>query len=165
MEIQECKNSKQIEALALCAKEIWNEYFTAIISQEQIDYMVEKFQSETALKKAIFEDHYVYYMLCEKDVPIAYCGIQVQGQRLFLSKLYVKKAYRKKGLSSLLFNRCIEYAKQQHCNAIYLTCNKYNENSLAMYHHKGFTIIDTQEADIGHGFIMDDYILELSLTA
>ena len=89
--------------------------------------MVEKFQSAPALKKAIFEDSYTYYMVCDNDKPIAYCGIQVQKDRLFLSKLYVKKAYRKQGISSWLLKSCIEYAKKHRCHAIYLTCNKYND--------------------------------------
>lgn len=163
MEIQECKSAQQISALGACAKEIWNEYFITLISQAQIDYMVDKFQSPSALTKAIHEDHYTYYTVCDHEIPIAYCGIQVQNKRLFLSKLYVKKAYRKQGISSLLMNRCIEYALQHHCDVIYLTCNKHNENSLAMYQHKGFVIVDAQETDIGNGFIMDDYILELAL--
>ena len=37
---------------------------------------------------------------------------------------------------------------------------KYNKNSLAVYRHLGFDTVDTQEADIGGGFIMDDYIME-----
>lgn len=163
MEIQECNSPQQIEALAICAKEIWNEYFISIITQTQIDYMVEKFQSNTALTKAIYKDHYTYYMICDRDIPVAYCGVQVQNKRLFLSKLYVKKAYRKQGLSSLLLDTCLKYAKEHHCDTIYLTCNKYNDNSLSIYKHKGFTITDAQENDIGNGFIMDDYILELSL--
>ena len=42
---------------------------------------------------------------------------------------------------------------------IWLTCNKHNDSSLAVYHHLGFQVTDTQEADIGNGFIMDDYIM------
>lgn len=164
MNLQICETDKQIEALAVCAKEIWNEYFISLISQNQIDYMVEKFQSATALKKAIRENHYTYYMLCKDDTPIAYCGVQVQDKRLFLSKLYVNKAYRKQGLSSVLLNKSIEHAKTHQCDTIYLTCNKYNENSLTMYHYKGFKTIDAKEADIGAGFVMDDFILELEIS-
>lgn len=164
MEIQECKSAQQIEALAICAKEIWNEYFITIISQAQIDYMVEKFQSIAALTKAINENHYTYYMICDHDIPIAYCGIQIQENRLFLSKLYVKKAYRGQGYASLLLDTCMKYAKKHCCDTIYLTCNKYNDKTLSIYNHKGFSIIDAQENEIGNGFIMDDYILELSLS-
>ena len=42
---------------------------------------------------------------------------------------------------------------------IWLTCNKHNENTLQIYRHLGFEVTDTQEADIGGGFIMDDYIM------
>ena len=57
MEICVCENEQQLIQLAETAKEIWNEYFISIITQEQIDYMVEKFQSYPALKKAINEEH------------------------------------------------------------------------------------------------------------
>lgn len=51
MELRICSCDADIRALAALATEIWHEYFTAIISKEQIDYMVEKFQSYPALKK------------------------------------------------------------------------------------------------------------------
>ena len=62
MEICVCENEQQLIQLAETAKEIWNEYFISIITQEQIDYMVEKFQSYPALKKAINEEHYTYFL-------------------------------------------------------------------------------------------------------
>ena len=37
--------------------------------------------------------------------------------------------------------------------------NKYNDNTLSIYSHLGFEITDEQVADIGGGFVMDDYIL------
>ena len=52
MEILKCTTQHQIEELAQLAKQIWHEYFIHIISHEQIDYMVEKYQSLTALKKS-----------------------------------------------------------------------------------------------------------------
>ncbi len=164
MEIKICSSEQEINALAQCAKEIWNEYFITIISQAQIDYMVQRFQSEEALKKAIFTDHYTYFIGYEADQIIAYCGVQVQGKRLFLSKLYVKKQFRKQGIASKLLQKAIQYAKQQQCDSIYLTCNKYNENSLSIYRHKGFITIDGVQTDIGAGFIMDDYILQMDLS-
>lgn len=54
--------------------------------------------------------------------------------------------------------------KERGYSAIWLTCNKHNNNSLIVYRHLGFETIDTQEADIGGGFIMDDYIMEYRLS-
>lgn len=163
MEIKQCNSDEAIVELANTAKDIWNEYFINIITQEQIDYMVERFQSVTALRKAIKEEGYTYYMAYDSDQVIGYCGVKVDQDRLFLSKLYVRKEMRGKKVSSKLLNKAIAFAKEQGCKAIYLTCNKYNTNSLELYAYKGFKTIDSVQTDIGHGFIMDDYILQLDL--
>ena len=47
--------------------------------------------------------------------------------------------------------------------SIYLTVNKYNDRTIAIYHHMGFVQIDDVVTDIGGGFVMDDYILEFAL--
>lgn len=163
LDIRICKDEQDIHILAQCAKSIWNEYFIDIITQEQIDYMVDKFQSYPALTKAINEEQYTYFLAFDEDVCFGYCGIRVDQERLFLSKLYVAKTYRGKGLSSKLFQKAKEFAHEQHCISIYLTCNKYNQHSLDVYKHHGFQCIDSVQTDIGRGFIMDDYILELIL--
>ena len=48
MKIKVCETEEQVQTLAKLASEIWHEYFVSIISKEQIDYMVEKFQSYQA---------------------------------------------------------------------------------------------------------------------
>lgn len=163
MEICVCENEQQLIQLAETAKEIWNEYFISIITQEQIDYMVDKFQSYPALKKAIKEEHYTYFLAYEGDTMIGFCGVKPDKERLFLSKLYLKKACRGKGYASRLLKQAIAFAKEQKLTKIYLTCNKFNTHSLDVYKKKGFYEIDAVQTDIGHGFIMDDYILQMDI--
>ena len=43
---------------------------------------------------------------------------------------------------------------------MYLTVNKGNELGIRAYEGNGFETMDAVEADIGSGFIMDDYIME-----
>jgi ribosomal protein S18 acetylase RimI-like enzyme len=43
---------------------------------------------------------------------------------------------------------------------IWLTVNRYNDATIAVYEKKGFRTVRTQVADIGNGFVMDDYIME-----
>ena len=163
MELRICSCDADIRALAALATEIWHEYFTAIISKEQIDYMVEKFQSYPVLKKAIEEENYTYFLAYEEGAMIGFCGVKPEKDRLFLSKLYLHKKARGKGLSSILLKRAISFAREQDKKAIYLTCNKFNQHSLDVYRAKGFKDIDSVQMDIGQGFIMDDYILQLEL--
>ena len=165
MEWKQCNSDEDIKALARCAHTVWNEHYSSILSQTQIDYMVNRFQSFEAIKKSINEEGYVYYMLYHYEEVIAYCGFQVQGIRLFLSKLYVLKSWRNYGYASKLLANMTDYAREHQLESIYLTCNRFNSNSLDFYRHKGFQIIDSADTDIGHGFLMEDYILEKEITA
>lgn len=163
MEIKVCETEEQVRILAELASEIWHEYFVSIISKEQIDYMVEKFQSYRALKKAIDEEHYTYFLGYDEGKLVGFCGVKPDGSRLFLSKLYLHKKSRGRGLSSVLLKRAIAFAEELGKQSVYLTCNKYNQNSLDIYRAKGFETIDSVKTDIGNGFIMDDYIMQLDL--
>lgn len=162
-QIKICSTDNEIQSLAELAKEIWNSYFPSIISQEQIDYMVEKYQSPSALTKSIKQEGYTYFLGYEDKKLVAYCGVKGEEKRLFLSKLYVHEASRGKGYSSLLLNKAIDFAKKKNLNSVYLTCNKKNINSLQIYMYKHFSIIDDRITDIGNGFVMDDYVMELAI--
>lgn len=164
MEIKICEQDAQLRQLSDLANTIWHEYFIDLISEDQINYMVEKFQSYEAIKKAMKEEDYTYFLAYEGDDLIGYCGVKPDADRLFLSKLYLRKDKRGQGLSSILLNQAIAFAKEQHKKAMYLTCNKYNSHSLDVYHAKGFKDIDAVQTDIGRGFIMDDYILQLDFS-
>lgn len=55
------------------------------------------------------------------------------------------------------------YAKENQCSSIWLTCNKYNDRTLAIYKKMGFVIFEEAVNDIGNGYVMDDYYLRKEL--
>lgn len=150
----------QVEQLAVLADEIWHEYFTCILSAEQIDYMVEKFQSAHAIGEQRADQGYVYYFICLDGTPGGFIGVCPEGDSLFLSKIYLKDKYRGKGIASQAFVFLEELCRSMGKKSIWLTVNKYNEHSIAVYEKKGFHTIRSQVTDIGKGFVMDDYVME-----
>ncbi|WP_072524775.1 GNAT family N-acetyltransferase [Clostridium sp. Marseille-P3244] len=158
--IKKADTDEQIRQIADLARIIWNEHFTPIIGKDQVDYMVEKFQSYPALKKQL-DDGYEYYQIFDSGEFCGYTGIHPgEDGRLFLSKLYIRKDHRGRHLATRVFDFLTDLCRERGYSAVWLTCNKHNNNSLGIYRHLGFQTIDTQEADIGGGFIMDDYIME-----
>lgn len=149
----------EIREVAVLANEIWHQHFIPIIGEAQVDYMVEKFQSYPAISKQIKEDGYEYFRIYLDDIFAGYTGVHAENDALFLSKLYIKKDCRGHRLASHALNYLINICKERKLTKIWLTCNKYNDNTLAVYDHLGFKITDEQVADIGNGFVMDDYIL------
>ncbi len=156
-------NDERLQTLAKIANEVWHEFFPCILTEGQIDYMVEKFQSYNAMKNQMENDGYEYYFIALEDKQLGYTGIKKEESRLFLSKLYLLKENRGKGYASAVFKWLISYCKENGLKSIYLTVNKNNENTIAVYKKKGFKVIDTQVADIGNGFVMDDYIMEMKI--
>lgn len=150
---------EEIEAIAVLANEIWHQHFTPIIGKSQVNYMVEKFQSYPAISKQINEGGYEYFRIFLDDTFAGYTGVHVENDALFLSKLYIKKDCRGHKLATHALNFLITLCKERGLKKIWLTCNKYNADTLAVYDHLGFKITDEQVADIGNGFVMDDYIL------
>ncbi len=150
--------NNQIKELADLASSIWHEYWVCLLSSEQINYMVENFQSEKAIQNQIENENYSYYFILQNNEKAGYFGISDKGDYLFLSKLYIKKEFRHKGIGTKAFERIKELADGK---PIRLTVNKHNTNSITAYKKWGFNTIDSVVTDIGSGFVMDDYIMEV----
>jgi ribosomal protein S18 acetylase RimI-like enzyme len=156
MKIIEVSTEKQIGAVESLAGIIWLEYYTPIIGKAQVDYMLDKFQSRPAITQQIAEG-FRYYLIEEADRYIGYMSIQPKGRELFLSKIYVEAALRGKGYG----RKCLAFietiARKEGFEAVTLTVNKNNTNSIAAYEKWGFAKIEAIVQDIGGGFVMDDY--------
>lgn len=161
-QITPVQTEEQIEQLATIAAEIWNEYFISIITRSQIDYMLARFQSSQAIKEQLTSG-YRYFVLSVEGNLIGYTGVRADENKLFLSKLYLRHEQRGKGYAPLLFGHLKQICYEEQLEAIWLTVNRYNQNTIAIYEHWGFKTIRSQVTDIGQGYVMDDYVMELDL--
>ena len=151
---------KNITKLANLASEIWHEYWVEILTPEQIDYMVENFQSEKSISNQIKNENYIYFFINVDNENAGYIGLSKKQDHMFLSKLYIKKEFRYKGLGTKAFDFIKNFAKENNYKNIILTVNKYNTNTINAYKKWQFKEIDSVVTDIGNGFVMDDYIME-----
>jgi len=149
--------------VARLAAEIWYEYYVPIIGREQVDYMVPRFQSEAAIRKQI-DAGLQYFLIRRSGAACGYFAIEPQpdGRRMFLSKLYVLKASRQHGLA----RRALAFIEAR-CDAagidtLWLTVNKFNP-AVHAYERLGFVNVADVVADIGGGYVMDDFRLEKAL--
>lgn len=152
-------NIELVYSLSAIAEEIWHDHFDPIIGAKQVDYMLDKFLSPEALVEQI-NSGYEYFLFSYDYTFAGFAGIHEEDGKLFLSKLYVHKDFRGKGIASYVFQKFIEICKLRSLNKIWLTCNRHNTNTLAIYDHLGFQKVREEVTDIGNGFVMDDYIME-----
>jgi diamine N-acetyltransferase len=81
-----------------------------------------------------------------------------------LHKLYVLPAEQGKGTGKALIEFIINDIKSKNARALRLNVNRYN-NARSFYERLNFKIISTEDIDIGNGFFMNDYIMELKIQA
>jgi len=148
-----------IHTVVEMAYKIWREHYSGIISQAQIDYMLEKFQSENAIFNDIKFKNYEYYLFYLSGEPAGYAAFHREEKRIFLSKIYVSADFRQKGISRNFVEILSKECAEDGLEGIYLTVNRYNEIAIKAYAAMGFTVEREQVTDIGSGFVMDDFVM------
>ena len=165
---------EQVERLAEVASEIWHEYWPAIIGEDQTEYMIEHFQSLEAIRRDMAEHEYEYWFLvateqdedgAEKNI-VGFTGghNERETNRFFISKIYLFPEARGHGYARRVIEFYEDLCFARGFEAMYLTVNKHNDLGIRAYEGTGFETIDSVETDIGEGYIMDDYIMQLRLS-
>lgn len=152
--------SEQVQTMCEMAARIWTEHYTPIIGAAQVAYMVEQFQSVPAVTRQLEREGYEYFLMDSGGQTAGYLGIQPADGKLFLSKLYLDAPFRGKKLARRALEYLVNICKRRGLSVIWLTVNRHNDGSIAAYHALGFQTVRTQAADIGNGYVMDDYIME-----
>ena len=162
MNIREIFSEADVRRLTKVAREVWREANVAFCTPEQVEYMIEKFQSFEAISGQMMHG-YRYFLIEEGDEILGYFGVQPQGEILFLSKFYILQQNRGRGFFSLGLERMCQICREDGLESIYLTVNRNNTRAYEIYLHKDFKVIAEECTDIGFGFVMDDYIMEYTI--
>ncbi len=159
--LKSVETKEDILTVATLAQNIWHEHYDSIIGVAQVNYMLEKFQSATAVEQQKAEGM-TYKIALWDNVPVGYYAVRKEPEagKIFLSKVYIDKGYRGKGIATVMLRDILDIAQEAGLTKIYLTVNRNNRNSIAVYEKMGFRKVDEVKADIGNGFVMDDYIME-----
>ncbi len=153
-----------IQIVADLADEIWNEHFPSIIGQAQVDYMLSTIQSVTAIT-AQLKGGQEYYLLYQEADPIGYLSLVADANRrsMMISKIYIKRTIRGSGSGQYLLDFVKHQCSNRGLGSIWLTVNRFNQETIDWYERRGFVVTDEVKKDIGGGFFMDDFIMELVL--
>ena len=156
--------TEQLPIVIDLTKKIWPVAYGEILSKAQLDYMIDKFYNETALRELIQKGH-VFYVAQDdngKDVGFVSYEINSEPNKTKIHKIYVLPETQGTGLGRQFFELVKEKAIENNQKAIFLNVNKYN-NAIHFYMKLGFTKVKDEVIDIGNGYVMDDYVMEVAI--
>jgi len=157
----------------------WPSTYGHIISQAQIDFMLDWMYSNDSLEKQMNTGCEFYIASTKKENEqwdaVGFCSVsleeeeeeengtkKVAGAKAHkLNKLYVLPAAQGSGAGKALLNQAIEVAKASGSSSLFLQVNKLN-TAYTFYLKYGFVKESEFKFDIGNGFFMDDYLMRLS---
>lgn len=157
------ETADQLLRVSEIACEIWREYWTERLAPGQAEYMINKFCTYDAQREYIENEDYSYYFIKHGGRDVGYTAVKPDGDRLFLSKLYLYRDERGKGYARQALEGIKEIALGQGLCAVWLTVNRHNDSAIAAYRKMGFEFIGEGVSDIGGGFVMDDYYMQLDI--
>jgi ribosomal protein S18 acetylase RimI-like enzyme len=138
----------------------WPSTYGHIISQEQIDFMLEWMYSDDSLATQM-NTGCEFYIANMNGSDIGFCSVSEEDGAHKLNKLYVLPTAQGTGAGIALLNKCIEVAKASGSSSLFLQVNKQN-SAYSFYLKYGFIKELEFKFDIGNGFFMDDYVMRLN---
>lgn len=154
----------EVEEVTKLAHLIWPETFREILTPEQLQFMLEWMYNPETLASQIDSGH--QFFLLENELGnIGFMGIQVgfpSSTLLKIHKLYILPSQQGKGYGKVLIEHAVSLARSNGNSAITLNVNRFNK-AVKFYKALGFQITKEEDIDIGKGYLMEDYVMELSL--
>ena len=156
IQLQKAK-SQDIPLITSLAHKIWKAYYPAIISHEQIDYMLDKFYSTLSLNEQM-NDGQDFYLINSNSISVGYLSVAQQDLGdYFLNKFYIDPNEHRKNIGESSFLLLLDLLPD--LKTMRLTVNRSNFKSINFYFKLGFIIEEVKDFDIGNNYFMNDFIM------
>ena len=154
-----------VKTIAALARVVWQNAYPGIITQAQIDFMLEQRYNVPRLLEELSLPN-LWWDKATVDGEIAAFSSSLLTEtpkEMKLDKVYVDPARQRLGLGGRLIAHVAQRALVQGCDTLILAVNKRNERAISAYRKHGFVVREAVRVDIGNDFVMDDFIMALSL--
>ncbi len=157
---------EDINTIGFLAQQIWPGAYGAILSPDQLRYMLALLYSPAALRQQMQDDKHNFLIVEEEEEPVGFASWSlVAGPGVYkLHKLYVLPGRQGKGLGKVMLNFIFEDIGALGARVLILNVNRHN-NARQFYEKIGFSVIGEEDIDIGNNYFMNDYVMELPLEA
>ncbi|MBX2933971.1 MAG: GNAT family N-acetyltransferase [Ferruginibacter sp.] len=142
---------------------IWPQTYSNIISRQQIEYMLDMMYSPASLQKQMEEEGCTFILVYDDKEAVGFASYnEIKPGTWKLNKIYILPSQQGKGTGRFIINYIVTQVKNKGGSYLQLQVNRYNKAAL-FYEKLGFKIIETADFDIGNGYFMNDYVMQLSL--
>jgi ribosomal protein S18 acetylase RimI-like enzyme len=155
---------EELEIVKNLAYRIWPIAYKEILSQEQLEFMLNWMYSIQTLQENLRNGHF-YFAISMNEQDVGFLDLEpnnpIEGN-MKIQKIYVLPEFQGMGLGNELMKQAFNFAKENQMNSMTLQVNR-NNKAVEFYKKFGFEIIDEQDFDIGNGYYMNDFIMRFKI--
>ena len=150
-----------INTIGYLAQQIWPDAYKEILSPEQLKYMLKLIYSPRSLRRQMVDEHHRFLLVEQAGEPIGFASWSATKEPgvYKLHKIYVLPGRQGKGLGKTLLHAVFEDIRPEGGQRLRLNVNRHNK-ARQFYERMGFTVIAEEDIDIGHGYFMNDFVME-----
>jgi len=152
-----------IDAVIELAGLVWRHHYPGIISTGQIDYMLAQRYTQAVIRAQIRSGSAWWEQALVGSRMIGFAQYELYGRSMKLDKLYLHPDFQHRGYGARMLAHIEDEARRRGLDALRLNVNKHNRNAIAAYRKSGYETAESVVADIGGGYVMDDYVMEKKL--
>lgn len=158
--------SSDASAIETMAREIWPHAYGGIISKAQIDFMLDWMYSCEKIEAEIENQRIRYFWIATDSSNQGFLSVGPGDSKgVFpLHKLYLKSRSQRQGYGKEALAILVEILRSEKASALELRVNRHNRRAISFYQKQGFSKIRDDVAEIGGGFRMDDFVMQLDLS-
>jgi len=153
-----------INTIGFMAQQIWPDAYGEILSEEQLQYMLNLFYSPASLRRQMLDDKHQFLIVEQGEEPIGFAAWGGTGEPgvFKLHKLYVLPGRQGKGLGRGMLQYIYEAIRPQGARVLRLNVNRWNK-ARQFYERMGFAVTKEEDVPIGRGYFMNDYVMEAAV--
>lgn len=155
-------DEKDIPLIQELIAKIWPKAYSHILTPAQTEYMMDMMYSNGSLQKQMNDGHY-FTIATLDSIPVGFASREEKTDgRCRLHKIYVLPDSQGSGIGKKLVAHICALAAKEGCTTLELNVNRHN-TAKSFYEKLGFHVVGEEDIDIGGGYFMNDYVMQLEL--
>jgi ribosomal protein S18 acetylase RimI-like enzyme len=158
----ELAEQSDIRSISNMAHIIWPAAYGDILSQDQIDFMLEKSYTVEGLAESMVDGQF-FYVLKEEGVAQGFVALRTFTDKVRIEKLYLMPDVQGKGFGKVLIDFAFEKAMKKGKDILELNVNR-NNPAYHFYLKQGFKVVETVDIPY-YDYVLNDYVMQKEVKA
>lgn len=151
-----------IRSISNMAYIIWPLTYAEVLSQDQIDFMLEKNYTVEGLAESMVNGQF-FYVLKEDGIGQGFIALKTLEDRVRIEKLYLMPGVQGKGFGKTLIEFASEKTVLKGRGILELNVNR-NNPAYHFYLKQGFKVVQTVDIPY-YDYVLNDYVMQKEVKA